>query len=535
MQALRDDEIASFLDQGYLVLGLDDVRADIHGALYQDARQTWQARDALGDTPAGLELLADNLPARLPTLKPIFDSGVLDGALTSLLGVRYYRYAHNFIHRSTGFDQGFHKDSHLPWSLRGPLRSHRPNWLMAFYYPQATTLEMGPTVILPGSQYWNVDHEAIENARGEDRLDYDFEAAAVGRNEDTALRDRMLDDAVRALAPALNPMPVEVPAGSVVLVHFDLVHRASRSVSPDDRFMYKFWFCRTTEPEPGSAIKVMATDSRRAPVAQAVSDWLTRTRSDAECVPVETVGGEADRIQRAYALGLRRDASLPEGLFADDECDRRAAMYGLTAADDLGVEASVMALQSSHRGVRSGGAFVLGELAIDSEGAVEALIRVVMLDDSPEVRATAVTALGRIARRSLAEGRDRFMEKIIDGIYPATRADREKNIEDGVVPMNAVRQCAALALLMIVTGAISLGVSRQQVARLTDIVMAMAQTDPDRYARSIALEAAQRLALGGVDEVLPALLGQLADARWVAGAGTLTTAIRETKNVEETK
>ncbi|MDA1299546.1 MAG: phytanoyl-CoA dioxygenase family protein [Proteobacteria bacterium] len=516
-RGLVDDDIATFLDQGYLVLNLDDVDESVHRQLFEDAQTSWAANDALGGSIQGLELVADNLPARLPTLKQILGSKALDAALTDLLGERYYRYAHNFIHRSTQFDQGFHKDSTLPWSLRGALRSHRPNWLIAFYYPQKTTLDMGPTHILPGSQYWNVDHEAVENVKGEDRLDYAFEADQVGRNDDTALRDRMLRDAVRTFEPALASLPVEVPAGSVVLVHFDLVHRASGTVSPDDRFMFKFWFCRTMEPRPRGPVRVTSEDARREPVAQAISDWLTQTPSESQFIPIETPRSEADRVQRAYALGLRADVSLPEGLFAGAECDRRATMYGLTAAQDLGLEAAVLALQSREAGIRNAGALVLGELGIDSEGAIEALARVVMLDQIPEVRATAVMALGRIGRRSLAQGRKRLLEKIVDAIYPATSAVREKDVRAGVLPMNAVRQSAAVALLMIVTEAISAGVSRREVASLTDMVLEMAETDSDRYARSTAIEAAQRLALGGVDEVLPGLFRQLADSRWQPG------------------
>ena len=38
-----------------------------------------------------------------------------------------------------------------------PVRDHYPRWLMCMYYPTDTTLEMGPTCISPGSQYFEVD------------------------------------------------------------------------------------------------------------------------------------------------------------------------------------------------------------------------------------------------------------------------------------------------------------------------------------------------------------------------------------------
>ena len=36
-----------------------------------------------------------------------------------------------------------------------PSGRHRTRWLLAMYYPQDTTVEMGPTGVLPGSHYFN--------------------------------------------------------------------------------------------------------------------------------------------------------------------------------------------------------------------------------------------------------------------------------------------------------------------------------------------------------------------------------------------
>jgi hypothetical protein len=48
--------------------------------------------------------------------------------------------------------QTFHKDGH-----HIPVRDHRPRWIMGLYYPGEVKLDMGPTCIVPQSQYFEVD------------------------------------------------------------------------------------------------------------------------------------------------------------------------------------------------------------------------------------------------------------------------------------------------------------------------------------------------------------------------------------------
>ena len=38
-------------------------------------------------------------------------------------------------------------------------RQHEPHWVMIMYYPQETTADMGPTQLLPGSQYYRGDSD----------------------------------------------------------------------------------------------------------------------------------------------------------------------------------------------------------------------------------------------------------------------------------------------------------------------------------------------------------------------------------------
>ena len=60
------------------------------------------------------------------------------------------------------------------------MRHHRPIQAEVLYYPQETTLENGPTFVIPYSLYWTTNHESSEgNFSGPDHLDF---FASASRN-----------------------------------------------------------------------------------------------------------------------------------------------------------------------------------------------------------------------------------------------------------------------------------------------------------------------------------------------------------------
>ena len=76
------------------------------------------------------------------------------GALQSILGKGYSLHPHTFTHikDDVGADQDWHKDGFLPRNGHG-IRYHQPEHVLLFYYPQDTVAELGPTEILPCTQY----------------------------------------------------------------------------------------------------------------------------------------------------------------------------------------------------------------------------------------------------------------------------------------------------------------------------------------------------------------------------------------------
>ena len=454
-------------------------------------------------------------------------------ALTAILGQDYFRYGHSFIHQSNDKDQGFHKDSHLPWSLRGAVRSHRPNWAMAFYYPQTTTLAMGATRIIPGSQYWNVNHEVDGNEAGEDRLDFAFERNQTGLSQPVQRRDEHLANAVQSFDPHARSQAVEVPRGSIAIVNFALVHRGARNETAAPRFMLKFWFCRTRAPRPRSRPHrrpgSQVTDSRRSAPVTAMVNWLTQSRALPDVMPPSHAETEADRLASAYCRAMTGDLdALIADLLAPEDAPRRAAMYGLAAvvgrAQKSVVAARISAIASGHCGVRKSGAFVLGELGVGDVDAVVALTTLATSGDRSDVRCTAVASLGRICRDGYARGErlfDKTVRTALSQIASPTYVDPAQVDDDSShgselrrsFHVNALRQTAAVAILSIVSEAI-LAEDQDSIGHLECAVLTMLGTEYDRYAAATHFESLTRLAAEGRPTTVTELARQFRRLRW---------------------
>ena len=170
-------------------------------------------------------------------------------ALTAVLGDGYMLHAHRHLHVSSDSNQMWHKDSY--WGFR-KIRKHRPRWLMMLYYPQDTVISMGPTCIMAGSQYWTKNTE--NSGCGEDILLPNSGVQSMFLPPGSpSLQTRALHEAkanyLKQDAGLVQDLELTVPAGTCVLMHYDLFHRASSrlpgSTAPE-RFLVKFQFLRTT-------------------------------------------------------------------------------------------------------------------------------------------------------------------------------------------------------------------------------------------------------------------------------------------------
>jgi hypothetical protein len=137
LKLLTAKQLKDFLVDGVLMLRVDELPPEWHRSFYHRAQ-------ALGSRQRHW--------AQMPEITQICRAPTVRGALTSILGRDYMMHPHRALHTSSTNDQAFHKDgNHVP------VRDHYPRWVMAMYYPHDTTLAMGPTCVVPGSQYYEVD------------------------------------------------------------------------------------------------------------------------------------------------------------------------------------------------------------------------------------------------------------------------------------------------------------------------------------------------------------------------------------------
>ena len=159
MKLLDDEQIARFLYDGFVVLEPDELGADFNALMFDPACEVHDDAGRIGGDSGRLQVIGDNLRARIPELQQLLSTPTVRGALTSVLGEDYLLHPHHFVHEASAHDQSFHQDGNLPWNDRAHYRTHRPNWAMLFYYPQRVTDDNGPTEVLPGTQYWTTNFE----------------------------------------------------------------------------------------------------------------------------------------------------------------------------------------------------------------------------------------------------------------------------------------------------------------------------------------------------------------------------------------
>ena len=519
---MSDDELCRFLDLGYHVIDSDDIPESTHDRLFEAAKDIYQRRSELSNPIAALDTVADNLHVQIPLLNDVLESASLDGAMSSVLGPSYFRYGHSFVHRSGSYDQTYHKDSPLPWGTRGGLRSHRPNWAMVFYYPQEVTLDMGPTEILPGTQYWNVNREGTGRTEGEDRFDGTLSPEAMnGMNE--AERAIHFEKQVQEFDRNVKPLSLELPKGSLILVHFDLFHRGTRSVSDEERFMYKFWYVRTTEPIVSNvrSISYKAHDPRRQALITKHASWFgLDIENRAESCEKEAVDQEAERVAQAHESAESNIDSVVDTCLQGKEANRRCAVYALAGHDTESILVATDLLKKTTTQERCCAAFLLSELQEPRDVDIDSLLRLVADDSDTDVRMTATNALGRALRRRISKGIVELPRELVAILDEVLSNTRERTTLSGIV-QSAERQCIFVALLNIVSSIAHRGVNSKVLGQISTLLCKKVREEKDRYAKSTALEILARLASMGDQQALEASLTVLRTERWsVIGAPT---------------
>lgn len=463
---LTDDDLQQFLVDGYMVL-LPSLPNDFHGRIY----------DRLNTVIEGTGNPRNNILPEVPELQQVFGHPQVVGALTSILGKGYYLNLHRHCHdRSPGSEgQQLHQDSlyNSRFAVDGNRRHHHTRWAMAFYYPQDTDETMGPTSVVPSSHYLN------ENKGNQ------IEKALTGK------------------------------AGTVVIVHYDIWHRATEFLAGDrTRFMVKFLFTRMEDPVSPSWNHQSKIPEWRTKTTMSETDFQTsktiwdyqwnwhrgttkniagrannrRLEQLAEKLSVED---ESIAVAAAYELGTSGTVALPfliDALKSNNERIRRNAAYGFFPVGKDAVGPLTYLMEEDSAEVRARVMDVLGDLGPAARGATASFVRA-MGDQSSVVRAHAVEAVGTV----YASGGD--VEQI--AIKLADALSDENDI---------VRRNAALAIARIGDRA------GDYIDRVAD-ALAIGLSDDTHYVRGYSVLGLRRLA---TNRAYQQLLSHLESSRWEA-------------------
>ena len=449
-----DAAMRDFLVKGYCVLKVG-LPPEFHEQVFEKTKKILATEGNPGN----------NILPRIPEVQQVFDAPAVKGALTSLLGPSYVMHVHRFAHPNGpgGKGGGWHKDSYWGYSK---VRDHHPRWIMAMYYPQDAPVEIGPTGAIPGSQY------------------YESRIATLPLGDDAALD------------PDGIGLPVAGEAGSVILIHFDLWHRAFPNHTDKDRYMFKFQFTRLGEPTQPYWRKQAAeiplnglSDHPRSPLWKQMWHWLAgenawETEGNPEVLKTALWdSSEETRLSAAYTLGGLGEeglAVLREGLHEDERDEiRRAACYGLTTAGTAAIPTLTEALGSENERTRGYAVYALGDLAERAAETVPTLAALTS-DPSPFVRRQLADALGQI--RSQPELSVPALTQLLQD-------------PDGQTRFNA-----------------AYGLAKFREAAVSALpALAQALDDENRYVRGHATIALEQL---GTPEALKTLLHHFQTTRW---------------------
>ena len=357
---LNNEGVQNFIKNGYITVHPD--LPDVHEEIYRETAAIFERE---GDP-------RNHILQKVPALSQVFAHPAVRGVLTSLLGPNYMMHPHRHAHMKQPGQKGgaWHQDGrskHFTTKDHGWLfewrRHHRFRSVWAWYYPQEVTEDMGPTAVIPGVQY------------------YDLESMRH-------YKDAYSDPEIGALLCG--------KAGTVTIGHYHQWHSSwGTNHSDKNRYMIKFLLTRAEEPQQPSwnASSITSTDTNDAPTSgqgavwNYVWDWLNGNNE----AMARNGGRNGDHVSQL--IDALRDASAPA---------RLNAVYDLGAVGEPAVDPLIETLRGTAEPVEITEEPILTHaahaLSAIGAAAVPALTSVLSDDVAWWVRATAADTLGDIGK-----------------------------------------------------------------------------------------------------------------------------------------
>ena len=399
---LSDEQMREFIVNGYLVLQ-PSVPDELHQII---CRKLAEALD-IGYNPG------NNILPLVPEMRHIINSPEVQGALISVLGEGFFEHPHRYCHHiapaseksaepAAQLIKNCHQDAYSPLARS---RQHYLRNARIMYYPQDTPIELGPTHVIPGTQF----------------------------NRGLTTREKA------------SALPVAGRAGTVSLTHFDLGHAAGVNLVDRPRHMVKFIYIRAAESRAPSwdchSSQFRKPENIRAPHDLEVAwahhwDWLCGKEDRYASVRTRPSGVGVARVRELAAqlaedqvlehrLAASRDLAvlgpdaataipaLLDMLEAESQAAVTAALYALGAIGKASVEPLVGRLRGvGEHGVGSPAPSMGKERAIEMDPAAHGLAAIgaaavpslieLLGDERAWTRINAAFALGEMDSQAAA-------------------------------------------------------------------------------------------------------------------------------------
>lgn len=277
---LSHRQLQDFVRDGLLVLNPTVPGGDEYHKYAYDIAERLTASGEVGNNCLSEEVAPPGF------LDEILDSPEVVGALQALMGEDYVVQPHRHCHISKDGSPGqsLHQDDFFGFDR---FRQLAPTDLMLFYYPQTVTPDMGPTAVVPGSQFSRRSRAPVP-APG-----VDWVPAGPQQPERKMVLDR---------------------PGYCMLMHWHLWHRGTQQLGGSAvpiRYAFKLQFRRTRPFLPPPAILSEARAGGNPFTAPSQDLWPSREHRLISAAVWAALCGDPLPMETAAALrGMPRGSAL---------------------------------------------------------------------------------------------------------------------------------------------------------------------------------------------------------------------------------